>query len=84
MTNITVGSLSFDTNKQESQTVDLEAIVAVTARAIEVLGDREKALRWLRTPSPSLSDQTPISMLNTSCGIENVAGVLGRIEQGVW
>ena len=84
MTNITVGSLSFDTNKQESQTVDLEAIVAVTARAIEVLGDREKALRWLRTPLPSLSDQTPISMLNTSRGIENVAGVLGRIERGVW
>ena len=68
----------------QTQAVDLNGIVTVTARAIEVLGSREKALRWLRTPIPSLSDRTPLSLLDTSDGIEQVAMVLGRIEQGVW
>ena len=64
--------------------VDLEGIVAVTARAIEVLGSPEKALRWLRTPLPALNDRTPLALLETSEGIEQVGLVLGRIEQGVW
>jgi putative toxin-antitoxin system antitoxin component (TIGR02293 family) len=68
----------------ESHTVDLDGIVTVTARAIEIFGTREKAIRWLRTPLPSLADRTPLSMLNTADGIERVEDVLGRIEQGVW
>ena len=68
----------------EAQTVDLDGIVTVTARAIEVFGTREKAIRWLRTPLPALSDRTPLSMLNTADGIEHIEEVLGRIEQGVW
>ena len=68
----------------ETYIVDLDGIVTVTARAIEVFGTREKALRWLRTPLPSLSDRTPLSMMNTTVGIDSIADVLGRIEQGVW
>jgi putative toxin-antitoxin system antitoxin component (TIGR02293 family) len=68
----------------EGRTVDLDGIVTVTARAIEVFGTREKAIRWLRTPLPALSDRTPLSMLNTPDGIEHIEDVLGRIEQGVW
>ena len=68
----------------EAQTVDLDGIVSVTARAIEVFGTREKAIRWLRTPIPALSDRTPLSMLNTADGIEHIEDVLGRIEHGVW
>ena len=73
-----------ETTEQQLQAVDLDAIVTVTARALEVLGDREKALRWLRTPLSSLSGRTPLSMLNTSSGIVDIEDVLGRIEQGVW
>jgi putative toxin-antitoxin system antitoxin component (TIGR02293 family) len=69
---------------RDVHTVDLDGIVTVTARAIEVFGTREKAIRWLRTPLPSLSDRTPLSMLNTADGIEHIEDVLGRIEQGVW
>jgi len=68
----------------QTNVVDLNGIVSVTARAIEVLGDRESVLRWLRTPLPSLSDRTPLSMLDTTDGIEDVERILGRIEQGVW
>ncbi len=62
----------------------LASIVEVTARAIEVLGTKEKALRWLNTPVRSLGDQTPLSLLNTEAGFTQVEDILGRVEQGVW
>lgn len=59
-------------------------VADITARAIEVFGNREKALRWLRTPVRSLDDQTPLSLLDTSEGVGRVQDTLGRIEHGVW
>jgi putative toxin-antitoxin system antitoxin component (TIGR02293 family) len=59
-------------------------IVDVLARAIEVFGTREKALRWLRAPVRSLGDKTPISLLNTAEGLARVQDTLGRVEHGVW
>jgi putative toxin-antitoxin system antitoxin component (TIGR02293 family) len=64
--------------------VSVETLVDVTARAIEVLGTREKALRWLKTPVRSLGDQTPLSLLGSPDGIICVEDALGRIEHGVW
>jgi Protein of unknown function (DUF2384) len=58
--------------------VGIEAFVDVTARAIEVLGTREKALRWLKTPVRSLSDQTPLSLLGSPDGIVRVEDALGE------
>ena len=56
----------------------------VTARAVEVFGSREKALRWLKAPVRSLGDQSPLSLLDTEEGINRVTDVLGRVEHGVW
>jgi putative toxin-antitoxin system antitoxin component (TIGR02293 family) len=61
-----------------------ESLVDVTARAIEVLGTREKALRWLKTPVRALDDQTPLSLLGNPDGVVRVEDALGRIEHGVW
>jgi putative toxin-antitoxin system antitoxin component (TIGR02293 family) len=62
----------------------LPAVVDITARAIEVLGTREKALRWLKTPVRTLDDKTPLSLLGGPDGIMRVEDVLGRTEHGVW
>jgi putative toxin-antitoxin system antitoxin component (TIGR02293 family) len=62
----------------------LPAVVDITARAIEVFGTREKALRWLKTPVRTLDDNTPLSLLGSPDGITRVEDVLGRIEHGVW
>jgi putative toxin-antitoxin system antitoxin component (TIGR02293 family) len=59
-------------------------IADVLARAIEVSGEREKSLRWLRTPVRSLGDKTPISLLNSPEGLSRVQDTLGQIEHGVW
>ncbi|HEY7333533.1 MAG TPA: MbcA/ParS/Xre antitoxin family protein [Bryobacteraceae bacterium] len=60
------------------------AIVDVTARAMEVLGTREKALRWLKTPVRILGNRTPLSLLSEPEGIGKVLDALGQIEHGVW
>jgi len=61
-----------------------EPIMEVTARAMEVFGTREKALRWLRAPVRSLGDQTPISLLSSPEGLARVQDTLGQVEHGVW
>src|SRR5450432_3033252 len=35
-----------------------DSLVETTARAIEIFGSREKAMRWLRTPVRALGNQT--------------------------
>jgi len=62
----------------------VDPLVEVTARAVEVFGTREKALRWLKAPVRSLGDQSPLSVMDTQEGIQRVSDVLGRVEHGVW
>ena len=61
-----------------------DPVVDVVAKAIEVFGTRERALRWLKTPVRALGDQTPVSLLNTPEGVAQVQDTLGRVEHGVW
>jgi putative toxin-antitoxin system antitoxin component (TIGR02293 family) len=56
----------------------------VLDRAIEVIGDREQALRWLGTPVRALNFATPVSQLSTAQGKEAVETVLTRLEHGVF
>lgn len=57
---------------------------AVIERAIEVIGDRAEALRWLGTPVRALNYAMPISKLCDEAGAAEVLAVLGQLEQGVW
>ena len=62
----------------------IETTVRIVARAIEVLGDKDKALRWLQAPVRVLGNQTPVSLLSTAEGLARVEDTLGRIEHGIW
>ena len=57
---------------------------AVFDRAVEVLGDRSTAFRWLGTPIPALGFQTPIAVAATDRGEQAVLDVLGQIDHGVF
>lgn len=59
-------------------------LVRVVARAEHVLGARDAALDWLRTPNPALGGEPPLSLLDTEIGAEAVNQVLGRIEYTVY
>ncbi len=54
----------------------------ILAAATKVLGDQEKAGEWLRRPNRALGGDTPLSLLSTQPGLQQVEQVLGRIEYG--
>lgn len=62
----------------------LYRVARITRRAVEVLGNREVATTWLKTPNAALGRRPPLSLLDTDAGSERVADVLGRIEHGVY
>jgi uncharacterized protein (DUF2384 family) len=55
----------------------------VLARAIEVIGDKGEAMRWLGTPVRALGYATPISSIHDVKGRKSVIAVLTRLEHGV-
>ena len=64
--------------------VNLDNLVRVLAKAIEVFGNNDKAIEWLYFQVPALDNRMPLSMLNTEEEAEQVLSVLGRIDYGVW
>jgi uncharacterized protein (DUF2384 family) len=70
----------FPQSRQPQQELDIEPIVQ---RAIEVIGGREEAMRWLGTPVRALDYATPISGLHDPESREQVLSVLTQLEHGV-
>ena len=56
----------------------------VYANAIEMLGDQDTAIEWLRTPNRALGGARPLDQLDTDMGARLVEDVLGRIAYGVY
>jgi len=56
---------------------------AVIAKAIEVIGDEQAAMRWMGTPVRALDYATPISRLADQQGQADVLRVLTQLEHGV-
>lgn len=56
----------------------------VYANAVEMIGDEEKAIEWLRTPNRALGGETPLDQLETDMGARMVEDILGRIAYGVY
>lgn len=59
-------------------------LVRLAAAATDVLGDRARAIRWLRRPNRSLGGEVPVNLLDTDIGFQNVMDVLRRVEYGVF
>jgi putative toxin-antitoxin system antitoxin component (TIGR02293 family) len=59
-------------------------IVRVISIAESVLGDRHRALRWLRTPARRLDGRPPLDMLLTEPGGRFVEQMLGQIDEGMF
>jgi len=52
-------------------------------RALEVFGDSQRALKWMREVNPALKNDTPLHAIQTDEGRREVLNILGRIEYGV-
>jgi putative toxin-antitoxin system antitoxin component (TIGR02293 family) len=55
----------------------------IFAFAVEVLGDEESAREWFHSPQIALEYRTPLEMMDTDLGAEEVEDTLGRIMHGV-
>lgn len=56
----------------------------ILALAIDVLGSRDEAFRWLREPAYGLNQNRPIELLSTPAGVAMVRTLLKRIDYGVY
>ncbi len=52
--------------------------------AARVLGGRDQAQQWLKTPKKALGGEIPLEYANTEIGAREVEDLLGRIEHGVF
>ena len=59
-------------------------LAKVLAFAESVLGTKEKARHWLHTRNRALGNVSPLSLLETEAGTDEVTNVLGRIAFGVY
>ncbi len=59
-------------------------LARVYATAVEMIGNREKATLWLRTPNRALGGAVPIDQLDNDLGAKEVENILGRIAYGVY
>ena len=60
----------------------LVRLTRIQALAEDVLGDAEKANRWLREPLHILGDKTPLDVAQTDSGARVVEQLLAKIDWG--
>lgn len=56
----------------------------VYASAVEMIGNRDKAIEWLGTPNRALGGERPLDQLDTDLGARMIEDLLGRIAYGVY
>ena len=52
--------------------------------AVELIGDKQNAIHWLKAPNRALGGEIPIDQLDTDAGSRMVEDILGRIAYGVY
>lgn len=66
------------------QSERMARVSRLLARAIEVLGDKERALHWLKAPRSYFGGRPPLDYADTELGCQEVFNLLGRVEYGVF
>jgi putative toxin-antitoxin system antitoxin component (TIGR02293 family) len=62
----------------------LYRLARVAAQAQDVFESAETATNWLKRPNRALAGHSPIDLLDTDAGTEQVVELLDRIEYGVY
>jgi putative toxin-antitoxin system antitoxin component (TIGR02293 family) len=59
-------------------------VISTISDAVEIFGDRAKAIGWFKTLSPALGDRQPIDLMTSDPGAKLVRDELNRIRYGHW
>ncbi|WP_250482155.1 antitoxin Xre/MbcA/ParS toxin-binding domain-containing protein [Caballeronia sp. GACF5] len=87
---IGVSERTLQRGKDESRLLDSNAtdrllrLACITEQAIDVLGSKEAAERWLSQPAIGLDQRRPVELLQSSGGAELVKTLLTRMDYGVY
>lgn len=73
-----------DERLREVESERLLRLARLAATAIDVLGDRGKAVRWLQRPNRGLGGRVPLQLLDTDIGFQSAIDELQRVEFGVF
>lgn len=66
------------------QSERMNRVARLFARTVDVLGGKERALRWLKAPRSYFNGKPPLDFADTELGCQEVLNLLGRIEYGVF
>jgi len=53
------------------------------ARGVDVFGNHDRFISWMRKPCRALENERPLDLLDTRFGFDAVTQVMGRMEHGV-
>ncbi len=86
-TNIAVRTLTRRKREGRLQPDESERLYRIGSlydRAVEVLGDRDGARHWFKSPKRALNGEAPLTYGDTQPGAREVEDLLGRLEHGVF
>lgn len=63
---------------------NLLRVVRVMSKTFDVFEVRSAALYWLQAPERAFDGDTPLSLLDTEVGAQEVLRLLGQLEHGVF
>jgi putative toxin-antitoxin system antitoxin component (TIGR02293 family) len=69
---------------QTDESERLFRIARLFDKATDVLGSKEDARQWLKSPKKALGGLTPLRYADTELGAQEVFDLLGRLEYGVF
>lgn len=61
-----------------------ESINPIFLKAEKIFGSHEKAALWFEKPNHNLNGNSPLKLLSSKSGTEQVTDILTRIEHGVY
>lgn len=67
-----------------SESDRLYRVARIIAQAASVLGSIEKARAWAGRQNRALGDETPLALLDTDIGAQQVEDVLLRVQYGIY
>ncbi len=62
---------------------NLLRVVRVLSQIFDFFSEPEAALSWLQAPEMALGGATPLSLLDTEIGAQEILRLLGQLEHGV-
>jgi putative toxin-antitoxin system antitoxin component (TIGR02293 family) len=76
-------TLGTQTAEARTTRKDSDPELTILNRAVAVIGNKDRAMRWMGTPVRALEYATPVSLILTAKGRKAVLAVLDRLEHGV-